>query len=347
VNTLAARDDGILGDNTDGAGLLRDLQHNLGWPIAGARVLLFGAGGAARGVLGPLLAAGPRDIFIANRTAARAEALAAGYGSRGPVRGGGLEDLRGPFDLLINASSAGLEGEAAAIPAAHLAPAARCYDMVYADQPTPFLRWAMDAGASATADGLGMLVEQAAEAFLLWRGLRPDTAPLIAQLRAGVRIRPAQGAADMAEAARLFREYQQWLGEDLCFQGFERELAELPGAYAPPRGALFLAEAGGAPLACVALRPAGADACEMKRLYVPSGWRGAGLGRRLALRAIDAARQVGYRSMRLDTLERLEEANALYASLGFRQCAPYYDNPLGGVVFWELDLRGAGTGGAA
>jgi shikimate dehydrogenase len=342
VNTLVPVGNRILGDNTDGTGLLRDLQHNLGWPVRDQRVLLVGAGGAARGALGPLLAARPAALFIVNRTSSRARALASDFAADGPVTGGGFESLAGSFDLLVNASSAGLHGEAGALPPGTVAPGARCYDMVYGDAPTPFLRWARDAGAAAIADGLGMLVEQAAEAFYLWRGVRPDTAPVIAQLRGGIRVREAEGAADMAAAARLFREYQAWLGADLCFQGFEQELASLPGRYAPPGGALFLAESAGEAFACVAVRGLDADTCEMKRLYVPEGWRGTGLGRRLAGAAIAAARRAGYRRMRLDTLERLREANALYQSLGFRRCAPYYANPLEGVVYWELDLAASG-----
>jgi GNAT superfamily N-acetyltransferase len=319
---------------------VRDLRGNLGWDLAGRRILLLGAGGAARGVLGPLLEERPRELVIANRTAASAVGLAREFASAGPVCGGGLDELRGAFEVLINASSAGLAGEAPALPATVLAPGACCYDMLYGNGATPFLAWASRAGAGATADGLGMLVEQAAESFALWRGVHPATGPVIAQLRGAVRIRAASDREDYEQAARLFREYQAWLGADLCFQGFEQELAGLPGAYAPPRGALYLVDAGGAPFACVAMRALDADTCEMKRLYVPVGWRGAGLGRRLALAVIEAARGAGYRRMRLDTLERLREANALYASLGFRRCAPYYANPLEGVVYWELELHG-------
>ena len=147
----------------------------------------------------------------------------------------------------------------------------------------------------------------------------------------------------MVRAARLFREYQAWLGVPLDFQDFEAELAALPGAYAPPHGALLLAESAGVPVGCVALRPLDDGICEMKRLYVDEGWRGAGLGRALARSIIDAARAAGYRAMRLDTLERLGAANRLYRELGFRPCAPYCHNPLEGAVFMELYLGGGAS----
>jgi putative acetyltransferase len=146
------------------------------------------------------------------------------------------------------------------------------------------------------------------------------------------------------DAARvLFREYERFLKVDLCFQDFEAELAGLPGKYAPPEGALFLAmalrgsEAGG----CVALRRIEPGICEMKRLYVRPEQRGNGLGRQLAVRIIGEGAKLGYRRMRLDTLDRLAEAVRLYRSLGFRQIPAYYDNPLAGVLYWELDLVAA------
>ena len=179
VNTLIFGNREVHGENTDGAGLLRDLTLNLGRRIAGSRILLMGAGGAAQGVLGPLLAAGPQRLVIANRTAEKARALA---GRCGAAAGVGYEALAGAhFDLLINATSAGLEGGAPALPAGVFAPGALGYDMVYG-RDTPFLAMARAAGAQA-CDGTGMLVEQAAESFLLWRGVRPDTAPVIAALR--------------------------------------------------------------------------------------------------------------------------------------------------------------------
>ena len=180
VNTLIFEDRGVRGENTDGVGLLRDITVNLGRAIAGKRVLLMGAGGAAQGVLGPLLGADPQRLVIANRIAGKARALA----QRGGAAAGlGYDELGGAqFDLLINATSAGLAGEAPPLTAAAFAPGALGYEMVYG-RDTPFLAMARAAGADA-CDGTGMLVEQAAESFLLWRGLRPDTAPVIAALRA-------------------------------------------------------------------------------------------------------------------------------------------------------------------
>lgn len=179
VNTLTFEGGGVRGENTDGVGLLRDITVNLGRAVAGKLVLLMGAGGAAQGVLGPLLAAGPQRLVIANRTAAKARALAQRVGA---AAGLGYDELGGAsFDLLVNATSAGLAGEAPLLPAGVFAPGALGYDMVYG-RDTPFLAAARAAGAEA-CDGTGMLVEQAAESFLLWRGLRPDTAPVIAALR--------------------------------------------------------------------------------------------------------------------------------------------------------------------
>jgi shikimate dehydrogenase len=179
VNTLRFEGASVHGDNTDGVGLVIDLERNLGRVIAGKRVLLIGAGGAARGVLQPVLERGPAVLKIANRTARRAEELADLFQD---VTGGGFGDLAGEFyDLLINATSAGLANEAPRLPKGIFAPGAFAYDMVYG-RDTPFLALARAAGA-ATSDGMGMLVEQAAESFLLWRGVRPDTAPVLASLR--------------------------------------------------------------------------------------------------------------------------------------------------------------------
>jgi shikimate dehydrogenase len=187
VNTLIPLSDGRLrGDNTDGAGLVRDLAKNQGFDFVGRRVLLLGAGGAARGVLRPLLDTGLAELTIANRTADKARELAAATGQAAVVRGCGLPDLAGgSFDLIVNATSAGLTGEVAPIPDTCLARHGWVYDMVYGDSPTPFCRWGLERGAARALDGLGMLVEQAAESFRLWRGVRPDTAPVIAKLRAG------------------------------------------------------------------------------------------------------------------------------------------------------------------
>jgi ribosomal protein S18 acetylase RimI-like enzyme len=151
------------------------------------------------------------------------------------------------------------------------------------------------------------------------------------------RIRPAS-ADETALVRELFTEYAAGLGHDLCFQNFAQELATLPGAYAPPRGRLLLAEVDGAAAGCVALRPLGDDRCEMKRLYVRSAHRGVGLGRMLAEAILDEARRAGYRAIVLDTLPTMETAITLYRSLGFRPTAPYCHNPIEGAVFLERDL---------
>ena len=185
VNVLTLADDGLIdGDNTDGIGLIRDLIANLGWTVQGLRVLLVGAGGAARGVLEPLLRERPRELLVVNRTAARAAELAAEFAGIGPLEGGAF-DLIGTrqFDLIINATSAGLSGAVPELPSSMLTERSCCYDMVYGAEPTPFLRWSADHAAGAVSDGLGMLVEQAAEAFYIWRQLRPETRSVIDQLR--------------------------------------------------------------------------------------------------------------------------------------------------------------------
>ena len=185
VNTLLLDGPGApRGDNTDGVGLVRDLRANLGVALAGRDLLVLGAGGAVRGILAPLLAEGPARVVIANRTAAKAERLAAAFADLGPVSGGGLDALAGTrFDVVVNGTAASLHGDALVLPESLEVSAAFAYDLVYAREPTPFLRWAEARGAAAGADGLGMLVEQAAEAFLVWRGVRPETAPVIAALR--------------------------------------------------------------------------------------------------------------------------------------------------------------------
>lgn len=183
VNTLLCGKDGRLyGDNTDGIGLVRDLSR-AEVTIARRRVLVLGAGGAVRGVLGPLLAEKPGSLVIANRTREKAEQLAALFADEGPVSAASFADLAGQsFDLVINGTSASLQGELPPLPADLLASDSQAYDMMYGAEPTVFLRWARQQGAQ-TRDGLGMLVEQAAEAFFLWRQLRPDTAAVLAQLR--------------------------------------------------------------------------------------------------------------------------------------------------------------------
>lgn len=181
VNTLSFTDNEILGDNTDGAGLVRDLTANLKQDLAGKRLLLMGAGGAARGVIGPLLAQRPAALVIANRTVDKARQLAEQFGSG--VTAASYQDLAGQrFDVVINATAASLKGELPPLPDDLLNPGALAYDMMYG-QETPFMAWARAHGAGRIADGLGMLVEQAAEAFFTWRGVRPDTAPAIARLR--------------------------------------------------------------------------------------------------------------------------------------------------------------------
>lgn len=182
VNTLALRDSRLLGDNTDGAGLVRDLVVNLGLGLAGKRVLVLGAGGAARGVLAPLLALSPGRVVVANRTRARAVELASRLRDLGPVEGVGLEATGGGFDLVVNATSAATLGGSLALGEGLFAPGAMAYDMAYGPAARLFLEFAREAGARAS-DGLGMLVEQAAESYFIWRGRRPETAGVIAALR--------------------------------------------------------------------------------------------------------------------------------------------------------------------
>lgn len=186
VNTLALQEDGsIYGDNTDGIGMVNDISANLGWDIAGRRVLMLGAGGAVRGVLSPLLKKQPKNIVIANRTVEKARSLAQSFNKEGDVRGCSYDSLLGnQFDLIINGTSASLAGDLPPLPVDILSDHACCYDMMYAAKPTPFMRWAAGQAAWAVADGLGMLVEQAAESFCIWRGVRPDTRAVIDSLRA-------------------------------------------------------------------------------------------------------------------------------------------------------------------
>jgi shikimate dehydrogenase len=187
VNTLTCMTgERLSGDNTDGAGLVRDLTHNQHVPLKGARILLLGAGGAARGVLGPLLEQKPVQLVLANRTASRAVELARMFSDQGLIRGCGFDDLGSTtYDLVINATSAGLDNQCPPIPHSAIGPNTFCYDMFYSEQPTAFVRLGRDRGAAHAVDGLGMLVEQAAESFHIWRGVKPDTAPVITGLRGG------------------------------------------------------------------------------------------------------------------------------------------------------------------
>jgi shikimate dehydrogenase len=185
VNTLARRNDGtILGDNTDGTGLVRDLCDNQGIVITHRRILIIGAGGASRGVLAPLLALSPTEIVIANRTAERAESLARAFEKLGTTHGVGFRYISGgAFDLIINATSASLSGDIPAVPAGVVGPETVCYDMAYGKSDTPFVRWALKLGCARALQGWGMLVEQAAESFRIWRGVRPATAPVLTALK--------------------------------------------------------------------------------------------------------------------------------------------------------------------
>jgi len=153
-----------------------------------------------------------------------------------------------------------------------------------------------------------------------------------------MRIKRSESKKELEEIRKIFREYEAFLNVDLCFQGFEEELARLPGKYAPPEGDLLIALDGDRTVGCVAVRKLDNGVCEMKRLYVRPEARGTGLGMRLAKEIIAVSRELGYRVMKLDTLDRLGEAMHLYETLGFRRTEPYYENPLPDVVYWELEL---------
>jgi shikimate dehydrogenase len=196
VNTILRRDGELIGDNTDGVGLVTDLTRNLRLNLASPRILLLGAGGAARGALGPLLKLKPSTLVIANRMAERAIELAREFSELGEVSGAafdGVEPLE-PFDLIVNATSASLKGEVPPISPRAVDQDTMCYDMAYGIGETPFTQWARDRGVTRVAQGWGMLVEQAAEAFYVWRGVRPQTPPVLEALRAR--------ATTMAAAAR-------------------------------------------------------------------------------------------------------------------------------------------------
>ena len=184
VNTLIFRDDELYGDNTDGVGLMRDLQTNLGLELEGSNILILGAGGATRGIVGPLLEADPASIVIANRTISKAKALAEHFSEYGPVTACRFSEVTSNkhFDLIINATSAGLKGEIPPYPEDAIGEGTVCYDLSYGLNTTPFSHWAGEHGAARSLMGWGMLVEQAAESFYLWRDVRPDTAVVLKQL---------------------------------------------------------------------------------------------------------------------------------------------------------------------
>jgi shikimate dehydrogenase len=184
VNTLYLNEEGVLcGENTDGVGMVRDIQENHGYSIAGKKVLVLGAGGAVRGVMKPILEQNPSEVVIANRTVSKAQTLAELFSPFGHVSASSLDMLSGPFDLIINGTAASLQGEMPALPQGMVHSQSWCYDMMYSAEPTVFNRWASNQGACQQLDGLGMLVEQAAESFYIWRGVRPDTTSLISSLR--------------------------------------------------------------------------------------------------------------------------------------------------------------------
>lgn len=185
VNTLSFREGEIHGENTDGIGLLRDLAINLGITLEGANILILGAGGATRGIVGPLLEMQPASLRIANRTLDKAQILANHFSRSGPVSACrfNVVPVTEKYDLIINATSAGVKGEAPPYPAAAIAPDTLCYDLSYGLKPTPFSVWAREQGAEMSVMGWGMLVEQAAESFHIWRGVRPETAPVLKQMK--------------------------------------------------------------------------------------------------------------------------------------------------------------------
>jgi shikimate dehydrogenase len=188
VNTLIVKDGEIMGDNTDGMGLIYDLTINHRLSLANKRLLILGAGGATRGIMAPLIAENPSEIIIANRTLDKATLLVKDFSSHTfdvSIEGCGFADLNNhQFDIILNATSASLSGDVPPLPDAILAPDGICYDLAYSNEPTAFVRWGLENNALKSIDGLGMLVEQAAEAFYVWRGVRPDTLPVIKLLNA-------------------------------------------------------------------------------------------------------------------------------------------------------------------
>ena len=187
VNTLWRNEQGELcGDNTDGVGLVDDIVLNQGWPLTDKRVLLLGAGGAVRGVLQPILQQHPAQVVVANRTADKAVQLADSFAQYGEISGCGFAEVDGGFDVIINGTSASLAGELPPIGSSVFHSNTACYDMMYGNEPTVFLQWAKANGCSKLADGLGMLVGQAAESFYIWRGVKPVIGPVIEQIRGGL-----------------------------------------------------------------------------------------------------------------------------------------------------------------
>lgn len=184
VNTLTFENGRIRGDNTDGIGFMRDLTVNLERSVEGQRVLILGAGGAARGIVGPLLAAAPSELWIANRTLSRAEALQHEFGTAGTIEVCSFDDLADlePFELVVNATSAGLRGEQPPFSKSLVDAHSFCYDLAYSLKDTPFVEWARAAGAGEVAQGWGMLVEQAAASYYIWRGKQPRTGPILSKM---------------------------------------------------------------------------------------------------------------------------------------------------------------------
>ena len=186
VNTLKFEDDGVIhGANTDGIGMVRDIQTNLGVPIVGKHVLMIGAGGAVRGVLQPVLSASPAEVVVVNRTAGKAIELAQRFNEEGygNIRAVAMSEINDAFDIIINGTAASLQGNLPDVPRAAVTSKTMVYDMTYSNMPTLFMQWALSLGAGHASDGLGMLVEQAAESFFIWHGVRPDTAAVIEFLR--------------------------------------------------------------------------------------------------------------------------------------------------------------------
>lgn len=186
VNTLKFENGALFGDNTDGIGLIRDVTANQKTPLQGQKILVMGAGGAVRGILGPLLEEHPHSVVIANRTVSKAQELEKMFAGHGAVNGCGFDDLRGErYQVVINGTAASLQDQVPPLPDSLFEAGALAYDLMYGEKPTAFMVWAQSHGAARVSDGLGMLVEQAAESFFIWHGVRPDTASVIEALRKG------------------------------------------------------------------------------------------------------------------------------------------------------------------